>query len=971
LEVAAARGRAGTLALVGLVLTGGGVGACGDDARTRPGEGRRAAAALSSVGDEIALGEPPLGRLVGHQRRPRIAASPDGYLLVWLQFPSHALVAPVIGDLYAARLDRSGALLDPWGLKIADSVPDAAVTWDGSHYLVAYADIEDRRELRSDLRYYHYDVWGVFARRVATDGSFLEPIDGPIVLADFSRDIERMEVAVAASGSRSLVAWVDDDRKDGSDHRDLHAQQLDAAGARAGNTVSLAGAPGLKRAPAVASDGDGFLVAWADGRDNPGAAPTDVYATAVSAAGAIQVPGGALVSVGSSPREGVSLAWNGGHYLATWRERDAAAGDGIAGRRIGPDGSVADATDLAIAPGLPDRRQHPAGSLARGDGFLVAWTSFDIAPAVGNLRIAGIGGDGAVADPGGRVLAPVVADGGNALLAPGTPSNLVAWDDTGALPTFDVLLAPLDVAAVLSAPANPVTLSPISQTHPALASDGSELLAVWGDTRDGVINRIYGARVGAGVVKDPGGFPIGPARGLQQAPVVAWGGGTYLVVWRETAALGGTGSLYAARVGADGRVADPQGVLLARPESPLDPAVAWAGDAFLVVWRTSTSRAATVRVKADGTILDASPRLLAGIRPDQASPSIAGGPQGWLLAWAEDVAPMQTTIRGARLGLDGALLDCTNLPIGGSGIAQHGPVAVWGGGQYFVAWNDQRRGQPDVFGTRVSAGGAVLDPGGIAISAAEQAQYSPALVWDGGSYLVTWDDLRGGTFLADVFGARIGVDGTVLDPEGFAVSMDPAGDGPSAVGSPGDGRALVLYQRRDDGGGRQPPPPLVFHLRGRQLAAPPPGALPEPEEGVAPVCPPDAGASDRPVPPPPRLDALASDGSAPERDSGAADAGDGVAEPSGSMPPASAGCVCQSGGGRRPPTGELVLLLAVLTGAVMLRGHQRGKLRTKVARPSRRMEPVRTAACGCCWPSQTSASGRSRAVSVTSTALPG
>ena len=56
-------------------------------------------------------------------------------------------------------------------------------------------------------------------------------------------------------------------------------------------------------------------------------------------------------------------------------------------------------------------------------------------------------------------------------------------------------------------------------------------------------------------------------------------------------------------------------------------------------------------------------------------------------------------------------------------------------------WRDYRSGLSwDIYGARVSPDGAVLDPDGIAICAAANAQWSPAVAWNGSQFLVVWRD---------------------------------------------------------------------------------------------------------------------------------------------------------------------------------------------------------------------------------------
>src|SRR5437867_8938881 len=109
---------------------------------------------------------------------------------------------------------------------------------------------------------------------------------------------------------------------------------------------------------------------------------------------------------------------------------------------------------------------------------------------------------------------------------------------------------------------------------------------------------------------------------------------------------------------------------------------------------------------------------------------------------------------------------------------QEEPSAVSNGNGYFVVWADKRdygATGHDIYGARVSASGQLLDPGGIPICTNPGRQTSPRVAFDGQRYLVVWEDDRESTtnYLDyQIYGARVSVNGTVLDPNGFKITTN-------------------------------------------------------------------------------------------------------------------------------------------------------------------------------------------------------
>ena len=102
---------------------------------------------------------------------------------------------------------------------------------------------------------------------------------------------------------------------------------------------------------------------------------------------------------------------------------------------------------------------------------------------------------------------------------------------------------------------------------------------------------------------------------------------------------------------------------------------------------------------------------------------------------------------------------------------------VWGGTNYLAVWQDDRGGdwsdyEYNIFGSRISAAGQVVDPYGIAICVKPWPQQEPGVGWNGTSYVVAWQDGRSATNYL-IYGARVGTDGSVLDPDGVLIGTSP------------------------------------------------------------------------------------------------------------------------------------------------------------------------------------------------------
>jgi hypothetical protein len=121
------------------------------------------------------------------------------------------------------------------------------------------------------------------------------------------------------------------------------------------------------------------------------------------------------------------------------------------------------------------------------------------------------------------------------------------------------------------------------------------------------------------------------------------------------------------------------------------------------------------------------------------------------------------------------------------------PGITSGGGSTLVVWEDDPRGHYDVFGARVAIDGTPLDPlGGVALSTKAGDEHFPRTAWTGDRYLVVWDIWPSGASIGGSFGTYVST-APALTPSGdFTLTASGAGAALAAQA----GAALAAYSTR-------------------------------------------------------------------------------------------------------------------------------------------------------------------------------
>jgi hypothetical protein len=160
----------------------------------------------------------------------------------------------------------------------------------------------------------------------------------------------------------------------------------------------------------------------------------------------------------------------------------------------------------------------------------------------------------------------------------------------------------------------------------------------------------------------------------------------------------------------------------------------------------------------------------------QASPAVAFDGTNFLVVWEDERINNGRDIFGTRVSAQGEILDPIGIPISTASNMQVSAKVAWGGQNYLVVWADYRNGNYDVYGARVSPAGTVLDPDGFPISTGPGSKAFPDLSWDGTNFLVVWSDDRNEYTSNDIYGARVTPAGQVIDGSGIRISSASLSD---------------------------------------------------------------------------------------------------------------------------------------------------------------------------------------------------
>jgi hypothetical protein len=423
-------------------------------------------------------------------------------------------------------VDTNGIVINANGIPVSTALNDQttpAVAFNGTDYFIAWTDA--RNSGTSDL-----DIYGTLFGASGSVGN----TNGAALTAGARGE---QHPTVAANGANYLVVW-EDSRNADATGIDLHGVLVSTNGAPLDlNAIPISTATGDQLAPRAMAlgfspSGTDYFVVWQDHR-NTATTGADIYGSRISTGGNVLDAGGIPVSRAADEQLAPAIASNGTGYLAVWQDARSVASNGlnIIGARLNSSGVVIETSGLSIST-VAGNQVSPAVAFA-GSTYLVVWTDArNLGTTDNDIYGARVSIAGVVSEPDGLPISRAAGDELTPAVAPSAADFLVVWSDARNLGSteYDIYGARVTSGGVVSDPSGfAIGVAANAQSLPAVAANGTNLLVVWQDARGSGMD-IYGARVVGASVLDPLGLAINTGVPGQQLPAVSSGSSRVFLV---------------------------------------------------------------------------------------------------------------------------------------------------------------------------------------------------------------------------------------------------------------------------------------------------------------------------------------------------------------------------------------------------------------------------------------------------------
>ncbi|MBC7772937.1 MAG: hypothetical protein H7210_10615 [Pyrinomonadaceae bacterium] len=257
---------------------------------------------------------------------------------------------------------------------------------------------------------------------------------------------------------------------------------------------------------------------------------------------------------------------------------------------------------------------------------------------------------------------------------------------------------------------------------------------------------------------------------------IAWNGSVYLVTWDEGVNGQSVTTIKARRVSPDGSFVDAAPITVMPGFSPDVEAL---GDNFLVASGRPETNPEFIHAQArridgaTGALLD-SEELFLGGGYVSSGPRVRTDGSRWVVVyhshWTHDSSQSDAIYN--FVSADGSITAPLN-PATTSGGSGH-PDVAFSGAQYLFVWRSNTLANANNYiAGRIMNANGTFATGNFVIAEAPGRQLRPVVGWDGTNFVVAWDDQRSQQSFydqrTDIYATRVTTGGVVLDPAGIAI----------------------------------------------------------------------------------------------------------------------------------------------------------------------------------------------------------
>ena len=363
-------------------------------------------------------------------------------------------------------------------------------------------------------------------------------------------------------------------------------------------------------------------------------------------------------------------------------------------------------------------------------------------------------------------------------------------------------------------PLTAIAQAPHDQGRPAVASDGSHLLFVWAERYNyysyaivGVLTDLKGNALGPAV-------EIAPPRQYAPTPAVTFDGSEYVIVFQENREPNEALYQYlvARRVSRDGVVAASETILSKTANYKAQPRLASDGSSVMVAWFEGyyPVPAFAAAIYSASSFAASGSAILNGITVSPISGysmDVAWNGQSYVLvAEQHDLTAYVVSSSGTLLATKAIVAGDPNSAL----TAGSHPTIAWGADRAMVAFESfPPTATSRIHGVFIDRNASPLGDAFAINDPAGDSDFFPHAAWDGSAFVVGWD--RGDSFLGlgpslaygDAFAARVAPNATL--PDVFVVAATSLDDDWPLPFASADGSAIVIYRRmtEESGGAHQ------------------------------------------------------------------------------------------------------------------------------------------------------------------------